>query len=287
MAASNYPANWTQLERELGYQGGTLADTIQNPDRKRIGDWLSPADQTKFHIDKVTEDPLGAAANLLGKQSRVARWTTNGNRLLRISGNSGTGKSVLVANIVVKTFDEVIKLNRNHRALLEPRNMLGYFFCSTRENEFFDFSTFARTIISQFCPFAVPHQRVKQLYRRCCQQWPGRQPEIAQLMTCLKTILQDFFADDENGKVYLIIDGLDRVPVKEQVPYNRFLRDVMQEDYKNLHILLSCKDSYTTKHYFETSDQWKTVNMDRSDFTKRSHKAFPDYMFSKVPALSR
>ncbi|KAI0842420.1 SIR2-like domain-containing protein [Hypoxylon sp. FL0890] len=233
---------------------GMVHEFPENRQRINISNWLSPVDQTWFLSDILDLERRPAIPFHQAVTGRDNFWDVPGNRLFRVTGDEGWGKTVFCSSVINST-RQVCR--RRSPQPSRSRDSLAYFFCTTYDVherlspiQQYDFSAFASTVLEQICPPRKIHDAVRQLYTTCTQYHPARRPTNAELQDVLITIIDSLDREivrpgqgnTKPGETYLILDGLDQLPRSYQDDYVRFLREIKARDFQHCHILLGSRD---------------------------------------------
>ncbi|KAJ3579348.1 hypothetical protein NPX13_g1218 [Xylaria arbuscula] len=197
---------------------GSLTEIPLDRERKRIHDWLAPADQSEFLNDMM---------NLHGPN----RF----DRQLMDKSNRGNGIP----------------------AFRRTRDSFAYFFCATYKPYIdepqvntHDFNLFLRTIISQLCPPQIVFESLRVLYTDCTRYHPATRPTNEELQKVFIQVMQDLDRPPNPkghdplvpGETYLVIDELETLSPIMRAEYAKFIRTITSLQLEHFHLLVTAED---------------------------------------------
>ncbi|KAI1743119.1 SIR2-like domain-containing protein [Xylaria scruposa] len=226
---------------------GTLTELPNDRERKRIHEWLSPIDQTRFLNDMVNLQ----GPNRFDRQVTRSRdvWSLNSPSRVLVTGEEGWGKTMFCASVIQNTLK-----NCYLRTIRYARDSLAYFFCATYQpyNRYTDirvndFNIFLRTVISQLTPPDVVFEPLRSLYIECTMYHPARLPTDVELQEVLIQILWTLDkpaplkngAPQVPGETYLVIDELNALTPTMRDQYSRFIKLLATQKLQHFHLLIA------------------------------------------------
>ncbi|KAI1265513.1 SIR2-like domain-containing protein [Xylariaceae sp. FL1019] len=235
---------------------GTINETPESHERRKIHDWLAPEDQSRYLNDLSNQEgPARFDRYILNSQDI---WQLNRPSRVWLRGTPGVGKTMFCSSVINNTNCQLETYQR-------ARDNLAYFFCQadcpysqakvtdkshgSRNPRSPTFNTFLRTIISQLCPPNFLFPGLRELYFECTRHHPVRLPTNAELQDVLLRLLQWLNEPrirprqdaKEPGETYMVIDAIDGLPVNIRDDYSRFIRVLAGQQLQHLHLLVSTR----------------------------------------------
>ena len=118
------------------------------------------------------------------------------------------------------------------------------------------------------------------LYHKCTRRHPKRPPKTQELENILFEILEHL-SDSKGipglrnqisgstklparpGEIYLIIDGLDKIPIPKRTSYLKFIKRLVIRKLQHVNILVSSQDQGNIRVTFGDNGEWIRIAISR------------------------
>lgn len=194
-----------------------------------VKNMLEPSSLPQDHFYGIKRERLPDSGDWIWKEGQMQAWLASKTPLIWISGNSGSGKSFLVYNIVSRL--EAIHQDASAGPF---RGSIGYFFFCDNQHETRSFEKALRNVayqISQTNPAYVMY--VERLSRTS--------PAVSSVESAWRKLFIDFFTsrDLQESPTFVILDGIDESYQEDRNTFFTLLNDIHDADKaRNLHIAI-------------------------------------------------
>jgi hypothetical protein len=259
-----------------------------DPGNRRVAfaKWLDCRGQDTTHNRHLRNREPGTGLWFL-ESTVLETWKTQPSSLIWLHGEAGCGKTVLCASIIDKMRGACDDANGDR---------LCYFYFSFQDDFRQDLAAMLRLVLAQLCtPTSIP-QPLQALYDRCHDVWPPRAPSTDDLQETLLSILREADdlqaslggngANERYGNIYLILDALDEIPIKELDAVLELLQDLAQLGSPVVHVLVTSRVDSTIEACLTQPVRWSSVAISPETVNK-DIKLYITSVIEKYPRLKR
>ncbi|RKL38043.1 hypothetical protein BFJ72_g7505 [Fusarium proliferatum] len=219
-----------------------------------ISRWLNPSDPSVDHNKARQTCHLGTGEWLL-KSPQYLTWKSRDNSFLWLSGNSGTGKTVLSSTVIEDIRNSSLPQLRNCTVL--------YFYITFTDTQKQSIESILRSLIHQlYCSRPESRHPITTIYSECGRG--STQPSIEQLKSTFRDMLST------EAEVFVLIDALDEYK-NRSVQRDELLSwiESFHNGPTNTHLLVTSRSEHDIKTSIETWADPETVISLKTDSVGR------------------
>ncbi|KAI1027707.1 hypothetical protein LB504_011728, partial [Fusarium proliferatum] len=219
-----------------------------------ISRWLNPSDPSVDH-NKARQARHSGTGEWLLKSPQYLTWKSRNNSFLWLSGNSGTGKTILSSTVVEDIRNSSLPQLRNCTVL--------YFYITFTDTQKQSIEAILRSLINQLY-HSRPESRhpITSIYSKCGRG--SSQPSIEQLKSAFRDMLS------ATTEVFILIDALDEYENRSS-QRDELLSWIESFRYgpTNTHLLVTSRSEHDIKTSIETWADPETVISLKTDSVGR------------------
>lgn len=200
----------------------------------------------------------------------------------------GSGKTVFCSSVIKNTM-AACRLATYQRA----RDSLAYFFCTAHNvhNEAVNttehnFSRFLRNALTQLCPPNHVFEELQELYDNCTRHHPARPATNEELQQVLIRVIERLGQESiptngdriQPGETYMIIDGLDGMPLYKLNNWLKFITDVVSLNLPHFHLLVAHRNGNNIRIPLESLGGWSKIACNRRSLGGTMKSYFDRYI---------
>ncbi|SCV34431.1 uncharacterized protein FFB14_04898 [Fusarium fujikuroi] len=202
-----------------------------------ISRWLNPSDPSVDH-NKARQTCHSGTGEWLLKSPQYLTWKSRDNSFLWLSGNSGTGKTVLSSTVIEDIRNSSLPQLRNCTVL--------YFYITFTDTQKQSIEAILRSLIHQlYCSRPESRHPITTIYSECGRG--STQPSIEQLKSTFRDMLST------TAEVFVSIDALDEYK-NRSVQRDELLSwiESFRNGPTNTHLLVTSRSEHGIKTSIET-----------------------------------